>query len=268
MQRKLVVMGSVFLLFFLFTGNSWAANLLLNGEKSGQPEQVGDLGWIHWNQGLVKAIGISKSKDASLAKQEAIKNAYINLNQMISSINVNEKEKVKDYLLKDSTLQSKLQNFIESALFLEQKQEKNGVFRVVVAVNLYGNNGLASLFTASSSKAGYTGLVVDVTGLGLQRTPTPKIFDDAGQEVYGTVNVDWEYVEERGIVSYACTPEAVTMVKEGKSRAGSNPLIVQALGLSNHACNVIISITDAEKVREAEKENGFLKKYAVVLQQN
>lgn len=274
MKKFLGIISIVSILVFSLAGAVLANALLVDGQKAAEPQQVGNLGWIHWDKGLAKAVGTSTNKDAKLAQEEATKNAYANLGQLVDSIPVKEKETVKDLTAKDSDLQNRVKNFVNGALVLDQQKEKDGSFRVVVAINLFGNNGLANLFntppdsTAPTASAGYSGLVIDVTGLGLQRCPVPKVYDDTGAEVYGTMTVDSTYLEEKGIVSYAFSPELVKAVKEGKSRAGANPLIIQAIGVRDKNVNVIIKKSDAEKVLAADKESGFLKKYAVVIQQN
>ncbi len=59
--------------------------------------------------------------------------------------------------------------------------------------------GMLLLHTASFAQTLYTGVVIDARGLGVMPSMSPKIYDNTGNEVYGTMTVDPDYVIEKGI---------------------------------------------------------------------
>ena len=99
--------------------------------------------------------------------------------------------------------------------------------------------------------AGYTGVIVDAVGLGLEETFSPVIYDTSGRAVYGIANLNEESIVERGMVSYSnSTSDEIAL-----RRAGSNPLIVRAVEMrggqnSVNSVNAVISVEDADRILE------------------
>lgn len=104
--------------------------------------------------------------------------------------------------------------------------------------------------------ADYTGLVVYAKDLGVLPGMSPKIYDSKGNEVFGTVYVDPELVDQQGIVNYANT------LAEAKKdcEVGSRPLIVNAVKRGNDPLrsDVVISDRDAKKIIQANNKSNFL----------
>lgn len=109
----------------------------------------------------------------------------------------------------------------------------------------------------------FTGLIVDARGLGLQTTFAPVIYDETGKPVYGIEELDTDLAMSRGMADYAPNPELVQEARDGKSRAGTHPMLITAVTLKdNHS--VIISTADAEKILAANQSVKFLSQCAVV----
>ncbi|MHB1461156.1 MAG: hypothetical protein ACYC1M_07750 [Armatimonadota bacterium] len=108
----------------------------------------------------------------------------------------------------------------------------------------------------------YTSLIVDASGLGLKRAMSPKIRREDKSEVWGTVEVDADFVLETGIVSY--TASMAGAIRD--PRAGDNPLVIQAIGISGgkFLCDPVISDGDAKNVLDEEKVTHFLEKFNVI----
>lgn len=108
----------------------------------------------------------------------------------------------------------------------------------------------------------YTSLIVDASGLGLKRAMSPKIRREDKSEVWGTVEVDPDFVLETGIVSYTSSMAGATR----DPRAGDNPLVIQAIGISGgkFLCDPVISDDDAQTVLDEEKITHFLEKFNVI----
>lgn len=104
---------------------------------------------------------------------------------------------------------------------------------------------------------GYTGLIVDCRGLGLQPVMSAVIKNESGQPIYGYKNLNYDMVVEKGMVGYTSD---ITRAP----RAGSNPLVVKALSLDNHNGNPVISTADANRVLIENGATGFLNQTNVV----
>lgn len=108
----------------------------------------------------------------------------------------------------------------------------------------------------------YTSVIIDARGYRVQRDMSPKIYAANGTEVWGTVNVDPNFVIEHGIVVYAHSIAQARQLPE----AGSHPLILRAIGGSNspvHA-DVVLSQADAERLARLNARDGFLDRFHVI----
>ena len=110
--------------------------------------------------------------------------------------------------------------------------------------------------------AKYTAVIVDTRGLRVERSMSPKIRRPSGEEVWGTMNVDPDYVIEHGVCAYARSMGDA----RGNKRAGENPLIIRAIGRAggNFNCDAVISDRDADRLLAAARSNDFLKNCRVI----
>lgn len=115
----------------------------------------------------------------------------------------------------------------------------------------------AAAAPAGTAIGGYTGLIVDCRGLGLKPVMSPVIKNANGEPIYGYKNLDSATVIANGMASYTTDPAKAT-------RAGSNPLVVKAVGLDNHNGNPILSVADANRVLIENGATGFLDRTNVV----
>lgn len=104
---------------------------------------------------------------------------------------------------------------------------------------------------------GYTGVIVDCRGLDLRRAMSPVIQAENGKIIYGDKDLDFDKINEIGMAEYATDIHSAT-------RAGSKPLIVRAVGLSNFNSNPVLSSADAKKVLITNQYSGYLKNLSVV----
>ena len=117
---------------------------------------------------------------------------------------------------------------------------------------------------ASSGSAGdtFTGLVVDTRGVGFRPAMDLKIMDENGHEVYGSAFVSREYAVQAGTCGY------VTDLAAARSDPRVMPHPLTARGLSSQTARdteIMISNTDAEKLRSASAHLEFLKKCRVMV---
>ncbi len=119
--------------------------------------------------------------------------------------------------------------------------------------------------TAMPSESGrpYTSVIIDTLGLQLDRCMSPKIRRFDGSEVWGTVSVDLDFVENVGIVGYATSIEAA----KTNPRCGSNPMIIKAIGRAggNFKSDPVISNPDADLLLSENAKGKFLEKFNVII---
>jgi hypothetical protein len=125
-------------------------------------------------------------------------------------------------------------------------------------------NITSKTITPEPATTSFTGLIVDARSLGLETTFSPVIYDETGKPVYGIKEIDTSLAMTQGMVDYAPTPDLVQEAQNGKSRAGTEPIMIKAIGLKDNNHNIIISTTDAEKILIANQSTNFLNKCAVV----
>ena len=122
--------------------------------------------------------------------------------------------------------------------------------------------GCAPLCSGNRSeiKAPHTGLIVDTRGTGLQPSMHPKIVKEGDSKVVYEM-CDRETGRQMGIVAYSYS------IKEAadKAQSGENPLVVRAIGTDTTLKSVMITSRDAALVAQADQQNQFLKKCAVVI---
>lgn len=121
---------------------------------------------------------------------------------------------------------------------------------------------IASLLPSATSAVtgAWTGLVVDARGLGMRSCMSPVVIDANGRQIYPDPRhvPPLDYIQEYGIADF--------VKMEGQSkRAGDNPVYVRPIQAKGAARDtVVITVSDAERILEAEKQGGFLKRWRVV----
>jgi len=109
----------------------------------------------------------------------------------------------------------------------------------------------------------YTGLVIDAKNLGVEPGMSPKVYDNKGNEVYGTMYIDPETIAEKGIAQYAgSVQEAIDCGAVGK-----NPLVIKASakGSNPQQTDVIVSEQDAKKIYDANAEADFFSDFKIAI---
>lgn len=97
---------------------------------------------------------------------------------------------------------------------------------------------------------GYTGVIIDCTGLGLRPVMSPVIKAENGRPIYGYKNLDSDKVVANGMASYARSDADAT-------RAGTNPLRLRAIAVDSGA-NPVLSAHDANRLLLENGASGFL----------
>jgi hypothetical protein len=112
----------------------------------------------------------------------------------------------------------------------------------------------------------YTGLIIDARNLGLKRAAFPRILSSDGRVIYGQWasidNSKMQYMILNGIVAYYESPEGA----KKSDRAGINPLIVQAVGVSGPGeWDIVISQESADLIEKAAGMGNLMNDFKVVV---
>ena len=108
----------------------------------------------------------------------------------------------------------------------------------------------AEIVPKGQAVGGYTGVIIDCTGLGLRSAMSPVIKAENGQPIYGYKNLDVDKVVANGMASYAHSDAEAT-------RAGANPLRLRAVSV-DHNANPVLSAGDANRLLLENSASGFL----------
>ena len=108
----------------------------------------------------------------------------------------------------------------------------------------------AKIVPTGSAVGGYTGVIIDCTGLGLRPAMSPVIKAENGQPIYGYKNLEVDKVVASGMASYAHSDAEAT-------RAGANPLRLRAVSV-DHNANPVLSASDANRLLLENSASGFL----------
>ena len=199
---------------------------------------------------------------------------------------------VENSVLTSDVIQTKMSGILSGARVISE-EFGGGIYHVVMAVPKYGAGSVSDVVyrdvvkstsaepmdtpsadyeedtSEVTSSTGYTGLIINAKGLPLERTFCPGIFDTNGRAIYGVRNVDPDYAVAHGVAAYAEGEEAWEKAEIGNGRAGTNPLIIQAVGLrerTKHQCDVVVSVEDGDRILAENQKSGFGARYAVVLE--
>lgn len=118
------------------------------------------------------------------------------------------------------------------------------------------------LFLSVPVHARYTGLIIDTRGIALERSMAPKVFNESGQEIYGSLpeNASQAMMEKQSFFYAFDLNEAL---RDSADRTGKNPLTIKAIGAKMD--DIYISNNDAALVLKEEKTGRFLAKQDVVV---
>lgn len=260
----------------------------------------GSKGVVNWEKGaaadiVVWGIGLPPAnmpieRGRILAERAAIVDGYRQLAETINGVQIDSETTMKDLAVESDVVRASVSALVKGALVVEKQTNDDGSCRVKMTIPVYGAGSLASVaipqakptsFISDIPKAseafvptkeekveavGYTGIIVDASGLGLQGTFSPVVFDTHGRAIYGMLEIDKDYAISHGMVEYSGDLQAASV----NSRAGANPLVVKAVSVKgggnsvNHV-NPVISVEDGDKILYANEKSGMLGKHAVVL---
>lgn len=241
-----------------------------------------------WGVGLAP-VNMRGARGAALARRAAIVDAYRQLAEVVQGVQVDSETTMRELTIESDIVRTKTQALIKGARIIDEKVNADGSYTVRISIPLYGVQSVASVAIPEANKNllpseapqitsgyipsaelkatsfAYTGVIVDASGLGLEGTFSPVIYDVNGRAIYGMRNIDKDFAISQGMVEYSSDLQAAS----ANSRAGSNPLVVKAVsvrggGNSVNPVNVVVSVEDGDKILYANEKSGMLDNKAVV----
>ena len=240
--------------------------------------------------GIAPARTTNQAQARYLARRAAIVDGYRQMAESVNGVNVDSETTVENMMVLSDVTKTKVSAVIRGAKVISERSTPDGGYEVTMQIPLFGlSDSLASAVlpapatkeafpapatgitpsipsnapsyaaSAPSGKAigGYTGVIIDCRGLGLQPAMSAVIKNEKGQPIYGYKNLDYDMVISKGMLSYATDPG-------NAPRAGSNPLYLKAIRLDNHNGNAVLSMEDANRLLIENGATGFLDRTAVV----
>lgn len=287
----------MFGLLFLFTATGICQD---KSSMNDWVEKVGQ-GSINWTAGYIEAVGIGAPADKSVGKinerpkalRAAKVDAYRNLLEITKGVRVDSATTVKDFTVESDVISTQVEGLVKGAVVVDQQYMSDGTVEVKVRMPLYGNFSQiimplaiaerkeitsqeplpapalapaapapAPAVTAPAAPVAYTGMVVDARGIQARPAMSPRVFDEAGKEVYGSGNVDREYAVQQGMSGYARDLTAA----QSNQRVTANPVTIKALKTSGPGkSDLIISNADAQQVRASAENASFMKQCKVMI---
>jgi hypothetical protein len=285
MRSKLIVTVSVIVsMLFLYAGIGFSQEKVSGSQWTQIVEQMGDKGKINWSEGYIEAVGIGAPPERYIGKPQARPmalraakvDAYRNLLETTKGVRIDSATVVKDFTVESDTINAAVEGLVRGAKVVNQDYLSDGTVEVTLRMPMAGGFAEVIIPKALEKKpeaappappAGpsgdvFTGMVVDARGLQARPAMAPKVLDENGKEVYGSMNVDKQFAVQQGMSGYARDLTAA----QSNARVTNNPVSVKGLKTEGPGkSDIVISNADADKIRGAADNMTFLKKCRVMI---
>lgn len=302
-SKRNVIVILLYIAVFVLSTHQCSAQIFIqhDTQKSGLVSNVQNA-QINWANEFFLASGEGvlpgaaeepdRTKAYNKAKGYGKIKAITNLLMAIEGTTVSFKAVAKDYISKDDQLRQDIEGYVGNAEIVGERQRSDAnetAVIVTIKAPMYDSKGVGSAILKSrfqhhsypinpsslviekqaearsttispNSHGPYTSLIVDCTGLRIDPAMSPKIRRADGSEFWGSAT-KYDFLQNHGVVSYAQTVDEAKQ----RSRAGSNPLIVRAIGRSGNRfmCDPILLDTDIDIITTENQASHFLDKFDV-----
>jgi hypothetical protein len=253
-------------------------------------EQAGDRAIINYEDGYVEAVGIGAVDPANIkgtnarpmCLRAATVEGYRNLLEATKGIRVDSLTTIRDFVTESDVISAAVSGLVQGAQVISKDYLSDGTCEVTLRMSLSGRFMQTIIprvipeqkkheapppapvkpAPVPATAPVYTGMVVDARGLGARPAMSPKIVDEAGAEVYGSMIVDKTYAVSQGVSGYARDLTAA----QGNQRVTDNPVTVKGLSAEGAGkADIRISNEDAGRIRATEENLNFMKKCRVMI---
>ncbi len=239
---------------------------------------------INWTDYTIRAIGrgapsLSAGNHHSPyhALAKARQEAYRRLLRAGKSVQLTPEQTVGEVLGKNVEMLAEFENLAKRAAVIETAFLSTGSVEIKLELPMTGEFsslvlpeavtrlkeiGSSRLSTGADELSNHTGLVVDARGVAVEPALCFQILDKDGQEVYGPAYASRENAVAAGMCQYV---RGIENVGENP-RIGNNPLTVKAIRVRPPgASDIVISDTDAARLRDSVEHLAFLKQCRIVV---
>lgn len=220
----------------------------------------------------------NREKIRRSAESQALKT----LIDSIGLVRIDGFTKLSDLFDNNAALKSDVATLIKKTYRIvhEKVYKDEGVLEIAIEFYLAGKAGLGgtvfprllselpsapSPTPSTSTNEGYTGLIIDASGLGVEGGLCPKIYSEDGREISSlTREKNRSTLITSGMVDYG---PATAFTSNETARAGENPLniIASKRMKSPYGCDIVIASSEAEEMIKANRSGNFLKDLRVVI---
>ncbi len=241
-------------------------------------------GQINWSNGVVEAVAngsppkgtLGPNQARTMARIEAISSARLNLLEIINGIQIESRTWIKDLSARSETIREGIYRLLINSRLVDIEHKKDGSVTAKVAMEVIGPlaelvlpKTIVSISPVKQSKAPNnkngdhnTGLVVDCRGFKIKTALAPRIVDEDGKVVYGSVYVSRDYAIKRGMAGYFKDVESAL----NHPRIGPRPFVFKGLRTAKTGpSDIVISNADSAKIRGAASNLGFLKRCRIII---
>ncbi len=240
---------------------------------------------------------IGRPQARPMALRAAQVDAYRNLLEITKGVRVDSASSVSDFTVVSDLINTQVTGIVNNAKVVKQEYLSDGTVEVTVRMSLTGTLAPIIMPRVLAKKpetpppaaapaapapptpapaappavappkppaAGivYTGLVVDARGIQVRPAMSPRILDESGREVYGSMQVDREFAVQQGMTGYARDMTAAMT----NPRVTNNPLTIKGIKAEGAGkADIVISNNDAEAIRTVTENLAFLKKCRVMV---
>lgn len=267
-----------------------AAFMLAQSATAQVVQNLGDNGAVDWTQRKIRATGIAapnpnlppgaqRASALEAAKQIALRN----LIQTVRGMTIDSETMVSNSMIASDEVRSRVSGFVQGFTIVDTRYMSDMSVEVEVEIPIAGISdvvlppGKVLQQSLGNPQAGYapvggqgapsvppgviTGLVINAAGLGVVPAMAPKIFDEDGNEIYGSKIVDRDWAVQQGMVGYS---KDLAEARTNK-RVAPNAMVVNAVkAAGSNKADLVIANADAAALKKAVADQSFLTQCKVV----
>lgn len=249
------------------------------GQAQDVTESYGANGAVDWSNRTIQAKGIAvqggvggRAGQIRAAELDALRQIL----ETIKGMRLSSETTVENFMLSSDVIRTRIEGVARNFRRVGDPVYMNdGSIEVTVEMNLTGPGmfydvvmpsamgGARPLYTSPPTDSHlYTGLVIDARGLGLRPAIAPRIYDESGNEIYGSRYVSRDWAIQYGMAGYAKTLDEAKQ----NDRVGQNPMVIKAeKATGQNRTDVVISDRDARVLHAVSSNFSFLQQCRVVI---
>lgn len=244
---------------------------------------------IDWTLFQFRAVGIGIAPEnatggraKAMAREAAITIAERNLLKVVQGVHITSETTVENLVLTNDIIKTNLEGVLKGAVVVQEVDLNDGSYKVVVAMPLLGEQGvakaidlpkqvkeaapkevtLADLPAPTNLKGDFTGLLIDCRGLKVNPAMAPIVYGPDDEAIYPRSEVSIEDMIANGMVAYY--KSANDAIKAG--RVGNRPLIIKASSIKKDGAWItspILTQADSARILAEDARTGFITRLAV-----